>query len=241
MREAETPEFHDLTELGELCGCTEKQRKMAEGLLAGLSQTEAAFRAGYAGARDSMQLRSTASSTAQAKPVLALLALAESRGMGVPNAPGDQAELRRILWGHARSKDKQTSIRATVELDRIEREERVAALGADTGDLGATAAEIISELPHYGVLIACGLWFASYQQISNFPHIKLVAPLLANRFPEEWQRWRSKDGDPGLDTLAAGPVLSADELGAALKPAAAAVVRARSLIEREPERVDATA
>ena len=230
-------EFHDLTELGELCGCTEKQRKMAEGLLAGLSQTEAAFRAGYAGARDSMQLRSTASSTAQTKPVLALLALAESRGMGVPNAPGDRDELRRILWGHARSKDKQTSIRATVELDRIEREERVSALAADTGDLAVTAAEIISTLPGCGPALAVGLWFDAYGQVSNFPHIELVAPLLAVHFAADWQRWRSKDADPSLDKLAAGPVLSADELVAALKPAAAAVVRARSLIEREPEPV----
>jgi hypothetical protein len=234
-------EFHDLTELGELCGCTEKQRKMAEGLLAGLSQTEAAFRAGYAGARDSMQLRSTASSTAQTKPVLALLALAESRGMGVPNAPGDQAELRRILWGHARSKDKQTSIRATVELDRIEREERVSALAADTGDLAVTAAEIICTLPHYGPAIALGLWFEGYGEISSFRHIKLVAPLVATHFSEEWARWRRKDADPNLDKLAAGEVLGPDELIAALKPAAAAAVRVRSLIEREPEPVDATA
>jgi hypothetical protein len=52
------------------------------------------------------------------------LALAESRGFGVPNAPGDREELIRILWSHARSKDKQSSIRASVELDRIVREER---------------------------------------------------------------------------------------------------------------------
>ena len=100
-------EFRDLTELGELCGCTDKQRKFAEGLLAGLSQTEAAFRAGYAGERDGVQLRSTASSVAQAKPVQALLALAESRGLGVPNAPGDREELLRstVSVKHAHSSD----------------------------------------------------------------------------------------------------------------------------------------
>jgi hypothetical protein len=121
---ADDVEFRDLTELGELCGCTEKQTRLAEGLLAGLSQTEAAARAGYAGERDSVQLRSAVSSAARSKPVMALLALAESRGLGVPNSPGDREELVRILWAHARSKDKTSSIRASVELDRIIREER---------------------------------------------------------------------------------------------------------------------
>jgi hypothetical protein len=116
-------QFHDLTELGELCGATAMQTRFAEGLLAGLSQTEAAHRAGYSGARDSSQLRSSASATAQSKPVLALLALAESRGLAIPNSPGDRDELIRILWSHARSKDKSNSIRASVELDRIAREE----------------------------------------------------------------------------------------------------------------------
>ena len=114
----------DLAELGELCGCTEKQIKFAEGMLQGMSQVEAAFHAGYSGARDSVQLRSAGSSTARAKPVQALLALAESRGLGVPNAPGDRDELKRILWSHARSKDKAHSIKASTELMRLEAEER---------------------------------------------------------------------------------------------------------------------
>jgi hypothetical protein len=111
----------------------------------------------------------------------------------------------------------------------------------DTGDLAVTAAEIICTLPHYGPAIALGLWFEGYGEISSFRHIKLVAPLVATHFSEEWARWRRKDADPNLDKLAAGEVLGPDELIAALKPAAAAAVRVRSLIEREPEPVDATA
>jgi hypothetical protein len=114
----------DLIELGDLCGCTEKQISFAAALLEGHNYTEAAFRAGYSGERDSVQLRSAGSSAARSKPVQALLALAESRGLGIPNAPGDMDELKRILWTHARSKDKQASIKATAELQRIEREER---------------------------------------------------------------------------------------------------------------------
>src|SRR5262249_47448414 len=144
--------FHDLTELAKLCGCTAKQRKLAEGLLGGLSQTEAAHRAGYAGARDSSQLRSAASAAANAKPVLALLALAESRGLGVPNAPGSRDELLRILWSHARSKDKQSSIRASVELDRIARDEMEAKNAP--GDPRSTLEELAAEAPMLAVALA---------------------------------------------------------------------------------------
>jgi hypothetical protein len=45
------PGFHDLTELGELCGCTAMQTRFAEGVLGGLSYVEAAHRAGYSGSR----------------------------------------------------------------------------------------------------------------------------------------------------------------------------------------------
>src|SRR4029079_11712018 len=143
----------DLAELGELCGCTEKQIKFAEGMLQGMSQTEAAFHAGYAGARDSVQLRSAGSSTARSKPVQALLALAESRGLGVPNAPGDMDELRRILWSHARSKDKAHSIKASVELQRLEREEREAKANDRRGPIECLS-EIADIMPAYAVVLA---------------------------------------------------------------------------------------
>jgi hypothetical protein len=130
---------------GPICGATAMQTRFAEGLLAGLSQTEAAHRAGYSGARDSSQLRSSASATAQSKPVLALLALAESRGFGIPNSPGDRDELIRILWSHARSKDKSNSIRASVELDRIAREDMAA--NDAPGDPTETLKEIAETFP----------------------------------------------------------------------------------------------
>ena len=91
-----------------------------------MSQVEAAQFAGYSGARDSVQLRSAGSSAARSKPVQALLALAESRGLGIPDAPGDAQELKRILWQHARSKDKANSIRASIELDRMIANEKAA-------------------------------------------------------------------------------------------------------------------
>jgi hypothetical protein len=185
-------EFRDLTELGELCGCTDLQRKFAEGLLAGLSQTEAAFRAGYSGARDSAQLRSAASQAAQTKPVLALLALAESRGLGVPGAPGDREELRRILWAHARSKDRQTSIRATVELDRIEKEARS---GRSTASYGDTICQFLNFKNGVGL---CAIMFQNTVEtfgprveLTGIPHFVALAPHIAAGFPETWGRIRN--------------------------------------------------
>ena len=115
-----------LAELGELCGCTELQIRFAEGMLQGMNQSEAALHAGYAGEKGSVAIRSAGSSAARSKPVQALLALAESRGLGIPSAPGDMDELKRILWSIARSKDRMSSIKAATELRRIEEEEKAA-------------------------------------------------------------------------------------------------------------------
>jgi hypothetical protein len=152
--EKQPPLTPDMIELGELCGCTAKQIKFAEGLLQGMNFTEAAFHAGYAGERDSVQLRSAGSSAARAKPVQALLALSESRGLGVPNAPGDVEELVRILWGHARSKDKAHSIKAAAELKRIMDDEYAAKDAVSAHDMVATLNEIAEIAPAYAVLLS---------------------------------------------------------------------------------------
>ena len=54
-----------------------------------MNQSEAALHAGYAGEKGSVAIRSAGSSAARSKPVQALLALAESRDLGIPSAPGD--------------------------------------------------------------------------------------------------------------------------------------------------------
>ena len=137
----------DLQELGALCRCTLLQTRFAASLLEGHNYTEAAFLAGYAGARDSVQLRSAGSSAVRSKPVQALLALAESRGLGIPNAPGDRDELKRILWSHARSNDKAHSIKASAELMRIEADERATALEEAAPTLSVILAELVELTP----------------------------------------------------------------------------------------------
>jgi hypothetical protein len=111
----------DLSEGAELVGTTAKQTKLVEGLLMGMNRTQAARHAGYEG--EGVQLRSTASQACRSDKVLALLSWAESRGKGTPDAPGDRDELRRILWRHARSKDRSMSIKAAEALERLMRQD----------------------------------------------------------------------------------------------------------------------
>jgi hypothetical protein len=192
------PAFHDLSELGELCGATAMQTRFAEGLLAGLNQTEAAERAGYAGARDSQQLRGAGAAAARSKPVQALLALAESRGFGVPNAPGDRDELIRILWSHARSKDKQSSIRASVELDRIVREEREARPERDPAEILRELATVSAEVAVTLAAEANMIWRPelSAEQQAALDERRMAAA----------QDWISKHPDQARAFLATVPV-----------------------------------
>ena len=87
------------------------------------------------------------------------------------------------------------------------------------------------------------MWADAYG-ISTFPFLRQVAPLLASKFPEDSARWRSKDADPSLDTLAGGPVLGPDELVAALKKSAAPRMNGAAqrgpFQEAEPEQEAAT-
>jgi hypothetical protein len=215
---ADETEFRDLTELGELCGCTDLQRKFSEGLLAGLSQTEAAFRAGYSGARDSAQLRSAASQAAQTKPVQALLALAESRGLGTPNAPGDREELLRILWSHARSKDKQSSIRATVELDRIGAEERAAQEPQSQLELVREMLAGWRGLGHVGLSFLGSIeWYGPRFNLDALPLFPELAPQIKADYPEIWERLlEALDPDcrAKAETAAAGPGVPVAQLAA---------------------------
>ena len=88
----------------------------------------------------------------RAKPVQALLALAESKGLGVPDAPGDRSELKRILWKHARSADKAHSIKASSELIRLEQEEKI--IAEPQSDPIEALKEIAKDHPLFALLIA---------------------------------------------------------------------------------------
>src|SRR5437773_132467 len=107
--ETET-EAPDLDELAALTGCTPLQAKFAWHLSQGDSQVESAFRGGYRGARDSVQLRTQGSNAAKSANVQAMLAALANRGFSVPDQPGDLEELHKILWRIARGRDKSHAV-----------------------------------------------------------------------------------------------------------------------------------
>jgi hypothetical protein len=216
---------HDLTELAAIVGATDKQRRFCERLLAGMSQTEAGFGV-YSGARDSSQLRSAASSASREKPVQALLALAESHGLGTPNAPGDRDELRRILWSHARSRDKQSSIRAAVELERLDKEEL-------DGKADMTPEELVREMLSYagGTGIVASLYWGTIEKrgprlkLGGLPLFPELAPTIAKDFPDLWAKIVLRmDDDTRADALAmaAGTPVSVESLAVQRKEPARA-------------------
>lgn len=112
----------DWSEGQELTGCSDLQVRFAQGLVQGLSKTAAARQAGSEG--EDATLRSVASRASQSHKVKALLSWARSRGAGPSEIPGDEQELRRLLWRHARSADPSRSIKATEALMRLEEADR---------------------------------------------------------------------------------------------------------------------
>jgi hypothetical protein len=144
-------------------------------------------------------------------------------------------EAKRILSRIARAGDNTAKIRAVEQLAKIEQTERVANKLEDTGDPIETAREIICTIPTYGPVLAVGLWVVACDGISAFPFLREVAPLLASRFPEEWARWRGHRPNPDLDAMAVGPLLSPDELVAALKSTAPRMNGAVRRVEAETE------
>jgi hypothetical protein len=153
-------------------------------------------------------------------------------------------EAKRILSRIARKGDNNARIKALESLAKIDRDELAATQQEYADDPAETARAIICALPSlHGPALAVGMWFDAYKQIDNFPFLRQVAPLLANKLPEEWQRWRGSRANPYLDGIASGPLLSPDEIIAALGSAETRPITNGSLIETagQEEATDATA
>ena len=127
--EGREPEF-DFDDAAELCGLSGLQSSFARAILNGANKTQAARVAGYSGSDE--QLRSAGYKAFNSPKVQAFLNLAAKGGYGVADEPGDAAELKRILWKHARGDDKNHSIRATEVLNRIEKDDASAAEDEET-------------------------------------------------------------------------------------------------------------
>jgi hypothetical protein len=138
----------------DLVGASARQVKFAQGLVNGLSQTASARHAGYAGTDSA--LRGAASRIAKSSKVRALVQWARAGGAGPSDTPGDAAELKKILWRHARAKDPARSIKATEVLHRIEaaERERDAAVEAASHDPVKTLEQIAKLSPILAALLA---------------------------------------------------------------------------------------
>ena len=105
-----------------LIGATQKQMLFARALSMGANQTQSCVEAGYGGSRDA--LRGMGSKLARNRKILALLSWARQGGPQISDTPGDDAELHKILWRHARGKDRAHSIRASEVLHRLDQADR---------------------------------------------------------------------------------------------------------------------
>ncbi|MDH4981459.1 terminase small subunit [Hyphomicrobium sp. D-2] len=99
-------------------GLTAKQRKLADAILSGMSQTKAAIVAGYSGEHTT----ATASKAANSERVRSYLAWARASGAGVPDEVCSDDELLRLLSRKARNGDANTAIKAAEALVRLKRQ-----------------------------------------------------------------------------------------------------------------------
>jgi hypothetical protein len=169
----------------ELVGASPLQVKFVQGLCAGLNQTQACKQAGYRG--QGAALRGAASRLAKGNRVRALLSWAQAGGAGPSDVEGDPAELKKILWRHARGADKTHSIRATEVLHKLATQERQDASRMDDfGDGTAVFRRIIAAAGPAGALAGVATYFQTHQTLCGIPLAKEVLPLVAQHYPEAW-------------------------------------------------------
>ena len=162
-----------------MIGATERQARFAKASLAGLNNTRAAKAAGYSGSDE--QLRQAGYRVSRCDKVKALISLAKVQGGGIPDKPGDVAELKRILWRHARGGDKPASLRASEILHRLDAAEKEAV--EDRG----TPEEAIVKLMDTGrgsMVNAIELWQKAGFRLELCPRIHEALEEAARHFPE---------------------------------------------------------
>jgi hypothetical protein len=201
------------------CGATEKHAKFAAAKHRGATNSDAARKAGFGGGSEA-SVRSEGYRLARSNKINQLLALATAEAGGGYDGTLTRAESKQILTSLARGSDPALRIKAIESLGKIEDGERGAASEA-ADDPDENLRNLICSLPESGLgaALALGCFFHGTGNIINFPHIRLVAPMVAKTHPVEWARWRKKH-EPHwhsvIDEWAAGPVLSGEQIVAAL-------------------------
>jgi hypothetical protein len=134
--------------------------------------------------------------------------------------PISEIEIDRRIDEMIKSPDARTSATG-IELrqKRLDRRHQAAAEPTDPTQLYR---DMICFIPVYGPAMAVG-WFCAGGDggwVGNFPFLKEVAPYLKAHFAGDWVRWRGKPTAEWqvefLDRMESGPLLSADEIVAAV-------------------------
>ena len=150
-QEIEQQQVFDPLEAARTLGMTAKQKRYADNLLLGMTQTKAAVAAGY-----SPKHASATASKANTERVKAYLAWARAGGHGVPDTAASDDELRRILSRHARGHDKAVSVKATEALIRVNRLIRETEAGRTQAFNPKAVLDRMCELGQFGIIAALG-------------------------------------------------------------------------------------
>jgi hypothetical protein len=118
---------------------------------------------------------------------------------------------------------------------KLRDDRKSARLRAETDEpsLPEALAGLIATLPMSGLgaALAMGTWFDKAGSVAVFPFLELCAPIVAQNFPNEWQRFRNAekraDNAERLDKLADGIVIGGDDLVNAVRAAASGSTRRR--------------
>jgi hypothetical protein len=187
-----------------------------------MNMGDSAVAAGYS-CPDDESARQQGSRADKTTAVSELLAFAHAETGKGNDGLVDGKEARRILSRIARRGNNNERIKSLEALARIDAAE--AAIPKPETSLEGDLAAVICLVPHdaAGALIAMESFFQGAGNILNFPYLKLCAPVVSRLYPNDWKRWRDKSGPHRqwalkvLDEVAAGEVLSDDELVAAIR------------------------
>jgi hypothetical protein len=211
-------------------GASERHAKFAAAKHRGETNTSAARGAGFGGGSEA-SVRSEGYRLARSNKVNQLLALAVAETGSGYDGTVTRQEARQILTTLARGSDPAQRIKAIetiLKLDQQEQDARQRVEDEERLDPHAMDRDLICGIPLSGVgaMIVCAFRFnkdraGKYHNegIADFKFLEEVAPIVSQKTPENWKRWRSRYERPGceeqlkrIDAAAAGRVLEGDEL-----------------------------
>jgi len=223
-------------ETGKTIGASDKAIKFSAAKFRGCSNTEAARLAGYGGTNES-GARTEGYRLYRSNKVTQLLSLAAAEAGGGIDGCVTLIESKQILSHLARGSDPSVRIKALEALAKMAEREDEAKRGDPEPTLDEILVALIAAVPvsGLGACMAMGVWFDKAKSVAVFPFLELCAPIVAQNFPTEWQRFRNAekrtDTAEWLDKCAAGMVVGGDDLVNAVRSAASSSTKRKPVRE----------